>query len=116
MAVAGGGGDALVRKRARGPVMQLRCEAEKVMGGLVWAMWGRSGASTCGWLAGVGGWGGELRGPRVGFYGHERERMAAWARATGEGATRVTKTGGAAASLSPASLAVAPAAPAAGKC
>jgi hypothetical protein len=44
--VAGGGGGAPVRKRVRGPVVQLWCEAEKVMGGLVWAMWGRSGAST----------------------------------------------------------------------
>jgi hypothetical protein len=43
-----------VRKRARGSVVQLRCEAEKVMGGLVWAMWGRSGTSTRGWqLVGV---------------------------------------------------------------
>jgi hypothetical protein len=37
---AGGGGGALVRKRAWGPAVQLRWEVEKVMGGLVWAMWG----------------------------------------------------------------------------
>jgi hypothetical protein len=42
----GGGGGAPVRKRARGPAVQLRCDAEKVVGGLVWAMRGRSGAST----------------------------------------------------------------------
>jgi hypothetical protein len=39
----------------QGPVVQLRCVAEKVMGGLVWAMWEQSGLSTRGWwLAGVG--------------------------------------------------------------
>jgi hypothetical protein len=62
------------------------------------------------------GWGGELRGPRVGFYRHERERMVAWTRAAGEGTTRVAKTGGAASLLSLARLAVAPAVPAVGKC
>jgi hypothetical protein len=45
---AGGGGSAPVRKRARGPAVQLWCEVEKVMGGLVWAMWGQSDASMCG--------------------------------------------------------------------
>jgi hypothetical protein len=35
--------------------VQLRGEEEEVVGGLVWAMWGRSGASTRGCLlAGVG--------------------------------------------------------------
>jgi hypothetical protein len=34
-----------VKKRARGLAVQLQCEAEKVMGGLVWKIWGRSGAS-----------------------------------------------------------------------
>jgi hypothetical protein len=38
--------------------------------------------------------------------------MVAWARAVGEGMTRVAKIEGAAASLSPARLAMAPAAPA----
>jgi hypothetical protein len=47
-AVASGGGGAPVRERARGPAVQLWCEAKKVMGGLVWTMWGRSGASTHG--------------------------------------------------------------------
>jgi hypothetical protein len=42
---AGGGGGASVRKKARGLTEQLRCEAEEVVGGLVWAMLGRSGAS-----------------------------------------------------------------------
>jgi hypothetical protein len=64
---AGGGGGAPVRKRARGPAVQLWCEAEKVMGGLVWAMWGRSGASTRGWqLVGVG-LGRRAEGPQVGL-------------------------------------------------
>jgi hypothetical protein len=45
---AGGGGGPPVRKRARGQAVQLRCEAEKVMGGLVWAIRGRSRASMCG--------------------------------------------------------------------
>jgi hypothetical protein len=45
---AGGGGGAPVRKRVRGPTVQLWCEVEKVMVGLVWAMWGRSRASTRG--------------------------------------------------------------------
>jgi hypothetical protein len=36
---AGGGGGAAVRKRARGSAVQLRGEAEKVVGGLVWTMW-----------------------------------------------------------------------------
>jgi hypothetical protein len=34
-----------VRKRAWGPAVQLWGEEEKVVGGLVWAIWGRSGAS-----------------------------------------------------------------------
>jgi hypothetical protein len=34
-----------VRKRAQGAAVQLQDEVEKVVGGLVWAMWGRSGAS-----------------------------------------------------------------------
>jgi hypothetical protein len=34
-----------VRKRARGSNVQLWGEVEKVVGGLVWAMWGWSGAS-----------------------------------------------------------------------
>jgi hypothetical protein len=42
---AGGGDDAPMRKRAQGAAMQLWGEVEKVVGGLVWAMWGRSGAS-----------------------------------------------------------------------
>jgi hypothetical protein len=63
----GGGGGALVRNRARGPAVQLRCEVENVMGGLVWTMWGRSGASTRGWrLIGVG-LGRRAVGPRVGL-------------------------------------------------
>jgi hypothetical protein len=33
-------------KRAREPAVQLWGEVEKVVGGLVWAMWGRSGAFT----------------------------------------------------------------------
>jgi hypothetical protein len=45
----GGGGSALVRKRARGPAMQLWCEVDEVMGGLVWVMWGWSGESMRGW-------------------------------------------------------------------
>jgi hypothetical protein len=44
---ADGGGGGLLRKRARGPAVQLRYEVEKVVGGLVWTMWGWSGASTC---------------------------------------------------------------------
>jgi hypothetical protein len=72
-AVAGGGGGTPVRKRARGSVVQLRCEAEKVMGGLVWAIWGQSGASTRGWrLAGVG-LGRRAKGLGWGFYRRERE-------------------------------------------
>jgi hypothetical protein len=43
-AMGAGGGGAPVR-RVQGLTVQLWCEAEKVMGGLVWAMWGRSGAS-----------------------------------------------------------------------
>jgi hypothetical protein len=42
-----GGGGAPVNKRARGPAMQLQGEVKKVVGGLVWAMWGRSGACRC---------------------------------------------------------------------
>jgi hypothetical protein len=54
-ASAGGGGGAPVWKRARGSVMQVQCEVEKVMGGLIWAIWGRSSASMRGWrLVGVG--------------------------------------------------------------
>jgi hypothetical protein len=49
VAGAGAGGGALVRKRARESAVQIRCEVEKVVGGLVWAMWGRSGTSTHGW-------------------------------------------------------------------
>jgi hypothetical protein len=60
------------------------------------------------------GWDGELRASGGAFIG-ARGRMAAWARAAGKGATR-GKTGGAAASLLMARLAVAPAAPAIGKC
>jgi hypothetical protein len=44
---SGGVGGAPVRKRVRGPAMQLWGETENVLGGLVWAMWGQSGASTC---------------------------------------------------------------------
>jgi hypothetical protein len=36
-----------VRKRAQGATVQFRGEVEKVVGGLVWAIWGRIGASTC---------------------------------------------------------------------
>jgi hypothetical protein len=46
---AGGGGGAPVRKRARGSIVQLLCEVEEVRGGLVWEMWGWSGASTRIW-------------------------------------------------------------------
>jgi hypothetical protein len=54
-AVVGGGGGAPVSERAWGLAVQLWCEVEKVMGGLVWAMWGWSSASTRGWqLTGVG--------------------------------------------------------------
>jgi hypothetical protein len=45
VAGADGGGGGQVRKMAQGPAVQLRGELEKVVGGLVWAMWGRSGAS-----------------------------------------------------------------------
>jgi hypothetical protein len=45
VAGAGGGGGAPVRKRAQGAAMQLRDEVEKVVGGLVWTMWGQNGAS-----------------------------------------------------------------------
>jgi hypothetical protein len=67
VAGAGGDGDAPLRKRAQRPAMQFWCELEKVMEGLVWTMWGRSGASPRGWrLAGVGlGW--RAKGPRVGL-------------------------------------------------
>jgi hypothetical protein len=54
---AGDGGGAPVRKRAWGPAVQLRCEAEKVLGGLIWAMWGRNGASRRGWLLAEVGFG-----------------------------------------------------------
>jgi hypothetical protein len=49
-AVAGGGGSALVRERARGPAVQLRCEVEKVM------------VACRSWVGA-----GELREPRVGL-------------------------------------------------
>jgi hypothetical protein len=39
-AVAGGGGSTPVRERVRGPAVQAQCEVEKVIGGLVWTMWG----------------------------------------------------------------------------
>jgi hypothetical protein len=41
---ADGGGGGPVRKMAWGPAVQLQGEVEKVVGGLVWAMWGQSGA------------------------------------------------------------------------
>jgi hypothetical protein len=43
---ADGGGDGLVRKMARGTAVQPRDEAEKVVGMVVWTMWGWSGVST----------------------------------------------------------------------
>jgi hypothetical protein len=64
---ASGGGGALVRKRARGSVVQLRCEAEKEMGGLVWAMWGRNSASKRGWRLAELGLGRQAQGPRAGL-------------------------------------------------
>jgi hypothetical protein len=86
--VGAGGGGVPVRKRARGSVVQLRCEAEKVMGGLVWAMWRRSGASMRGWwLAGVG-LGAASSGASGGAFIGARGRIVAWARAAGEGVTK----------------------------
>jgi hypothetical protein len=46
VAGVGGCGGAPVRKREQGPTMQLQGEVEKVVGGLVWAMWVGRGAST----------------------------------------------------------------------
>jgi hypothetical protein len=46
VASADGGGDGPVRKMKRGPAVQPRGEAEKVVGILVWTIWGRSGVST----------------------------------------------------------------------
>jgi hypothetical protein len=97
---ADGGGGAPVRKRAQGVAVQLRGEVEKVVGGSIWALWGRSRASMHGWrLARVAGWGGKLRGLWWGFYGLKRDGglgSSCWG-----GETR-GKTGGAAASLAPA--------------
>jgi hypothetical protein len=67
VAGAGGGGDTPVRRRMREPVMHLWCEAEKVVGGLVWAMWGWSGASTRGWRLAGAGLGQRAQGPRMGL-------------------------------------------------
>jgi hypothetical protein len=64
---AGGGGAAPVRKRAQRLPMQLQCEAEKVMGGLVWAMWGWSSVCTRGWRLAGDGLGRRAQGPRVGL-------------------------------------------------
>jgi hypothetical protein len=115
-AVVGGGGDAPMRERARGPAVQPWCEAEKVIGGMVWAMWGRSCASMRGWQDVGVGLGAASSGASGGAFIGLRRRMVAWARAAGEGATTGSKIGDATALLSPARLAVAPTAPAVGKC
>jgi hypothetical protein len=109
---AGGGGGAPLRKRVQGQAVQLRGEAEKVVGVLFWAMWGLEWCVHARVTARRSGcWGGELRVSSGAFIG-ARWRMAAWPRAAGEGPTR-GKTKGVAASLAPAGLTMAAAAPAA---
>jgi hypothetical protein len=104
-----------VRERAWEPAVQLRCEAEKVIGGLVSAKWGAERhvyARVVARRSWVGS--GKLKVLGWGFYRRERED-GDLAQAAGESATRGSKSGGPTASMSPVKLAVAPASPAAEK-
>jgi hypothetical protein len=89
-----------VRKRAQGAAVQLWGEVEKVVGGLVWEMWGGVVRPCVGDCSPELVLGATSSGASGGAFISARGGMVAWARAAGEGETR-GKTGGAADSLAP---------------
>jgi hypothetical protein len=87
-AVAGGGGGAPVRERVWGPAVQLWCEAEKVMGELVWQCGGGAARPRAGSGSSELGWGRRALWASGGAFIGARGRIVAWAQAAGRGTTR----------------------------